>query len=66
MNLFNGWKTAIGAVGLILTTIAPKLAPVINEIGPEAINVGANVSALLASIGVIHKLIKSRKGGNPG
>lgn len=61
MKFLDGWKTAIGAGGLILTTIVPKWAPAIGDAVPVLVDLGANISGAVALIGILHKIIKGRR-----
>ena len=61
MNFLNGWKTAIGAAGLLITTFLPKLTPIVDAVGQPALDVGTNIAGVLAFIGIVHKLVKRSK-----
>lgn len=60
MKFLDGWKTVIGAGGLLIGTFVPKLAPTIGQLMEPALTLGTNVAGVVATIGIIHKIIKSR------
>lgn len=58
MKFLNGFKTILGAVGMVVTIAAPSLAPAIGEAAPHAISVAQGVFGLLTVLGIIHKAEK--------
>lgn len=60
MKFLNGLKTIIGLAGTVATFVAPKIAPVITEAAPHAINVAQGAFGLLLVLGIIHKAQKSK------
>lgn len=61
MKFLNGFKTVLGAVGMVGAIAFPKLAPTIADAAPHAIGVAQGVFGLLLTLGIIHKAEKSNK-----
>lgn len=60
MKFLNGFKTVLGAAGMVLTIVAPKIVPVITDAAPHAINIAQGAFGLLAVLGLIHKSEKAK------
>lgn len=60
MKFLNGFKTAIGLLGMVATVVLPKAVPVINEAAPHAVAVAQGVFGLLTALGIIHKVEKAK------
>jgi len=58
MKFLNGFKTIIGLAGTVVSVLAPKFAPALNEAAPHAIAVAQGVFGLLLALGLIHKVEK--------
>ena len=59
MQFLNGFKTILGAAGMVVTIAAPHFAPTFAEATPHAIGVAQGVFGLLGVLGLIHKVEKA-------
>lgn len=59
MKFLNGFKTVLGAAGMVASIVAPKVVPALTDAAPHAINVAQGVFGLLLALGIIHKAEKS-------
>lgn len=59
MKFLNGFKSILGAAGMVLTFVAPKVIPVFTDAAPHALNVAQGAFGLLLALGIIHKSEKS-------
>lgn len=62
MNFLNGWKTALGALGMLVGILAPKFTPVVAVLGQTIPTLILNISAVLAAVGLMHKAVKAVTG----
>lgn len=58
MKFLNGFKTILGVTGTVLTILVPKIAPVVTDAAPHAINIAQGAFGLLTVLGLIHKAEK--------
>lgn len=61
MKFLNGFKTVLGLAGTVVTVLAPKFAPTLNEAAPHAVAVAQGAFGLLLALGVIHKAEKANR-----
>ncbi len=59
MKFLNGFKTILGAAGMVLTFVAPKIVPAFSDAAPHAINIAQGAFGLLLALGIIHKSEKT-------
>lgn len=59
MKFLNGFKTILGAVGLVVSIAVPSLSSTVAEAAPHAVNIAQGAFGLLVLLGVIHKAEKS-------
>lgn len=59
MKFLNGWKTALGVVGTLVTLVYPRVDPtVLGGALNDANNVVVGAFGLLTLLGVVHKVEK--------
>lgn len=59
MKFLNGFKTILGLAGTVVSVLAPRYAPALNEAAPHAVAVAQGAFGLLLALGVIHKVEKA-------
>lgn len=59
MKFLNGFKTILGLAGTVVSVLAPRYAPALNEAAPHAVAVAQGAFGLLLALGVIHKAEKA-------
>lgn len=61
MRFLDGFKTIIGAVGMVVVTVFPKVAPAVVTGAVEAVTtIATGAFGLLTVLGVIHKVEKAK------
>ena len=61
MKFLNGFKTILGALGLVLTVAAPKVAPeLIGTTINQVHDIALGVFGLLTTLGIVHKVEKAK------
>lgn len=60
MRFLDGFKTVLGAIGVVVTVVAPKIGPELVEGALGAVNLMATGAfSLLTVLGIIHKVEKA-------
>ena len=59
MKFLNGFKTILGLAGTVVSVLAPRYAPALNEAAPHAVAVAQGAFGLLLALGVIHRVEKA-------
>lgn len=61
MKFLDGFKTVLGAVGVVVSVVAPKVAPALIVGAIESINnMAVGAFSLLTILGIVHKVEKSQ------